>query len=185
MSRLREGTFCFLACVAAVVLANTEAAVISPGRRRKYSRSLNSRATAWKTHSSEYIELAKSLPPRHGRGRSNVWVYPGASSLGSDARRCLQNHPTVKPVAMLVDALLDLTNRSDIAIDPFPGSGSTLTAAEKSGRRCRGVELDPLYVDLIIRRYETVIGLYAILEETGETYAELAKQCLRASANGR
>ena len=71
------------------------------------------------------IELGK-----RGRWRSNVWTYPGASSLGSDARRGLKDHPTVKPTAMLEDALLDLTNRGDIVIDPFLGSGSTLIAAE-------------------------------------------------------
>ena len=99
------------------------------------------------------IELGK-----RGRWRSNVWTYPGASSLGSDARRGLQDHPTVKPTAMLEDALLDLTNRGDIVLDPFLGSGSTLIAADKAGRVCRGVELDPLYVDVIIRRYEAATG---------------------------
>ena len=94
------------------------------------------------------VELGK-----RGRWRSNVWTYPGASSLGSDARRGLKDHPTVKPTAMLEDALLDLSNRSDIVIDPFLGSGSTLIAADKTGRVCRGVELDPLYVDVIVRRY--------------------------------
>ena len=93
------------------------------------------------------VELGK-----RGRWRSNVWTYPGASSLGSDARRGLKDHPTVKPTAMLEDALLDLTNRGDIVIDPFLGSGSTLIAADKTGRVCRGVELDPLYVDVIVRR---------------------------------
>ncbi len=70
------------------------------------------------------VELGKT-----GRWRSNVWTYPGASSLGSDARRRLKDHPTVKPTAMLEDALLDLTNRGDIVVDPFLGSGSTLIAA--------------------------------------------------------
>ena len=90
-----------------------------------------------------------SSSARRGRWRSNVWTYPGASSLGSDARRGLQDHPTVKPTAMLEDALLDLTNRGDIVLDPFLGSGSTLIAADRTGRVCRGVELDPLYVDVI------------------------------------
>jgi len=115
------------------------------------------------------VELGK-----RGRWRSNVWTYPGASSLGSDARRGLQDHPTVKPTAMLEDALLDLTNRGDIVLDPFLGSGSTLIAADKAGRVCRGVELDPLYVDVIIRRYEAVTGDTAVLAETGERFADLA-----------
>ncbi len=115
------------------------------------------------------IELGKRC-----RSRSNVWVYPGASSLGSDARRGLQDHPTVKPTAMLEDALLDLSNRGDIVIDPFLGSGSTLIAAEKSGRVCHGVELDPLYVDVIIRRYEAATGEAAVFLETGEKFHDLS-----------
>jgi DNA modification methylase len=110
---------------------------------------------------------------RRGRWRSNVWTYPGASSLGSDARRGLQDHPTVKPTAMLEDALLDLTNRGEIVIDPFLGSGTTLIAADRTKRVCRGVELDPLYVDVIIRRYNAATGNPAILIETGETFEPL------------
>lgn len=111
---------------------------------------------------------------RKGRWRSNVWTYPGASSLGSDARRGLQDHPTVKPTALLKDALLDLTHRGDIVIDPFLGSGSTLLAADAVGRVCCGVELDPIYLDLVVRRYEVVTGRNVVLEETGETYGSLA-----------
>jgi DNA modification methylase len=110
---------------------------------------------------------------KKGRCRSNVWTYPGAR-LGSKARQGLQHHPTVKPVAMLEDALLDMTERGDIVIDPFLGSGSTLIACENTGRCCRGLELDPLYVEVILRRYEAVTRQAAVLETTGETYAELA-----------
>jgi DNA modification methylase len=114
------------------------------------------------------VELGK-----RGRWRSNVWTYPGASSLGSDARRGLQDHPTVKPTAMLEDALFDLSDRGETVLDPFLGSGSTLIAADKVGRICRGVELDPLYVDVIIRRYEAATGEAAVLMETGETFHDL------------
>lgn len=117
------------------------------------------------------VELGK-----RGRYRSNLWTYPGASSLGSDARRGLQDHPTVKPTAMLEDALLDLTNRGELVLDPFLGSGSTLIAAHNTGRICNGVELDPLYVDLIVRRFEEVTGLAASLLETGETFADLRER---------
>jgi DNA modification methylase len=117
-----------------------------------------------------------------GRWRSNVWTYPGASSLGSDARRGLQDHPTVKPTAMLEDALLDLTNRGDLVIDPFLGSGSTLIAAEATGRVCRGVELDPLYVDVIIRRYEAATGDPGVLVETRETFQALGARKGRETA---
>jgi hypothetical protein len=115
------------------------------------------------------VELGK-----RGRSRSNVWTYPGASSLGSETRRGLEDHPTVKPTAMLEDALLDITNRGDIVIDPFLGSGSTLIATESVGRVCRGVELNPLYVDVIVRRYQAVTGCLPVLVETDETFAALA-----------
>jgi DNA modification methylase len=122
---------------------------------------------------------------RNGRWRSNVWNYPGASSFGSDARRGLEDHPTVKPMAMLVDALHDLTNRGDIVLDPFLGSGSTLMAAESTDRCCRGVELDPLYIDVILRRYENETGESAILEETGETFDELREKRLNTARRRR
>ena len=110
---------------------------------------------------------------KRGRYRSNLWTYPGASSLGSDARRGLQDHPTVKPTKMLEDALLDMTNRGDLVIDPFLGSGSTLIAANNTGRLCCGVELDSLYVDVIIRRFKEITGQDVVLEETGENFAEV------------
>jgi len=77
---------------------------------------------------------------------------------------------------MLQDALIDLTNRDEIVLDPFLGSGSTLIAADKTGRVCRGVELDPLYVDVIIRRYAAAGGTTAILADTGESFEELASR---------
>jgi DNA modification methylase len=121
---------------------------------------------------------------RKGRWRSNLWVYPGASSIGSDSRKGLRDHPTVKPTTLLEDALLDVTARSDIVIDPFLGSGSTLIAAERAGRRCRGVEIDPLYVDVIVRRYQAETGYEAILEATGETFAALAARRRDERAGG-
>jgi len=97
---------------------------------------------------------------RFGRSRSNVWSYPGANSFGraSDEGDLLALHPTVKPVALVADAILDSTRRGDIVLDPFAGSGSTLIAAEKVGRRFRGIELDPCYVDTIIRRWQRWSG---------------------------
>jgi DNA modification methylase len=123
------------------------------------------------------VELGKK-----GRWRSNVWTYPGASSLGSDARRGLKDHPTVKPMAMIEDALLDLTRRGDIVLDPFLGSGSTLIAAERAGRICRGVEIDPLYADVIVRRYEAMTKKAVVLVSTGETFAELAARRMSGAA---
>jgi DNA modification methylase len=106
---------------------------------------------------------------KRGRYRTNVWTYPGASSLSSDARKGLEFHPTVKPSAMLEDALLDVTERGDLVIDPFLGSGSTLIAAHQTGRICYGVELDRHYVDLIVSRYEQLTGQKAVLINPAQT----------------
>jgi DNA modification methylase len=113
---------------------------------------------------------------KRGRYRSNVWTYPGASSLGSDARKGLEDHPTVKPTAMLEDALIDLSHRGEIILEPFGGSGSTLIACQNTGRICRCIELDPLYVDVIIKRFEAVSGENARLEQTGETCSEFTSR---------
>jgi DNA modification methylase len=118
---------------------------------------------------------------KRGRYRSNVWTYPGASSLGSDARKGLEHHPTVKPTAMLEDALIDLSHRNEIILEPFGGSGSTLIACQNTGRICRSIELDPLYVDVIVKRFETATGETARLETSNESFAELAR---RRSAEG-
>ncbi|MDT2021226.1 DNA modification methylase [Methylocella sp. CPCC 101449] len=99
---------------------------------------------------------------KKGRWRSNVWAYAGASSVGSDARKGLIHHPTVKPVQMLAEGLLDFTDAGDVILDPFLGSGSTLMAAQSTKRICLGVEIDPLYVDVIIRRFEATTRRTAI-----------------------
>ncbi len=111
---------------------------------------------------------------RHGRWRSNIWTYAGGSSLGSDARAGLAFHPMVKPRIMLEDALLDVTHRDEIVIDPFVGSGSTLLAAETTGRVCRAIEIDGQYCDVVIRRWQDLTGDEAVLERTGERFAEIA-----------
>ena len=113
---------------------------------------------------------------RFGRWRSNVWPYPGGSSVGSDAQTHSNDHPTVKPRAMLEDALLDVSNRGEIVLDPFVGSGSTLLAAETTGRVCRAIEIDSRYCDLIIARWQALTGDAAVLAETGEVFVELAER---------
>lgn len=99
---------------------------------------------------------------KNGRSRSNLWTYAGASSIGSDARKGLKEHPTVKPLALLKDFMIDVTQPNDWIFDAFLGSGSTLIAAEHMGRRCVGAEIDPLYIDVIIRRWEAETGCKAI-----------------------
>ena len=82
-------------------------------------------------------------------------------------------HPTVKPVGMIADAILDCSNRGDIVLDPFAGSGSTIIAAERSGRMARAMELDPIYVDVCLRRFQRVTGIEPIHQETGLTFDAL------------
>jgi DNA modification methylase len=112
---------------------------------------------------------------RHGRNRTNVWQYAGAN--GFDGRttgegNLLALHPTVKPVQMLADALLDSSARGGIVLDPFLGSGSTLIACERIGRRLRGIELDPAYVDVAIRRWQRHTGASAINAATGKAFGD-------------
>jgi DNA modification methylase len=113
---------------------------------------------------------------RHGRHRSNLWSYPGVNSFGrrGEEGNLLALHPTVKPVALVADAILDCSARGDLVLDPFLGSGTTLMAAERVGRRCCGMELDPLYVDTIIRRWQALTGDTARHAETGETFEDVA-----------
>ena len=108
-----------------------------------------------------------------GRYRTNVWDYPGISSLGAARDEELAMHPTVKPVALIADAIKDCSKRGDIILDVFGGSGSTLIAADQCGRFARLIEIDPLYCDTIIRRFERLTGEQARLAETGGTFANL------------
>lgn len=109
-----------------------------------------------------------------GRYRTNVWDYAGVNSVG-ESRRDLELHPTVKPVALIVDAIEDCSRRKGIVLDMFGGSGSTLIAAERCGRRARLIELDPLYCDTIVRRFETITGKVATLEgSSGESFEDIA-----------
>ena len=93
---------------------------------------------------------------RFGRNRTNLWRYPGANTFArfSGEGNLLALHPTVKPVAMIADAIMDSTARNDIILDAFLGSGTTVIAAERTGRRCYGIELDPLHVDTVVRRWQ-------------------------------
>ncbi|MFD2854990.1 site-specific DNA-methyltransferase [Seohaeicola zhoushanensis] len=107
-----------------------------------------------------------------GRYRTNVWEYRGVNSGGANRREELALHPTVKPVAMIADAIRDCSQRGGIVLDSFGGSGSTLIAAEKTGRRARLIEIDPLYVDRTIRRWQALSKDDAVLVATGESFAE-------------
>jgi DNA modification methylase len=112
----------------------------------------------------------------YGRNRSNVWPYavgPGFGRAGEEGRLAAL-HPTVKPTAMIADAILDVTRRGDIVLDPFLGSGATLMACERIGRRCHGLELDPIYCDVIVRRWQAYAGGTARLATTGESFGAVS-----------
>jgi hypothetical protein len=117
---------------------------------------------------------------RRGRNRTNVWNYPGMSSFGRGRDELLGMHPTVKPVSMIADALRDVTKRGDVVLDTFGGSGSVLMAAQETGRICCCVELDPLYVDVAVRRWQNVTGREAVRLETGEGFNSIAQRLLNA-----
>lgn len=111
------------------------------------------------------VELGK-----HGRNRTNVWDYAGVNSFGSGREADLADHPTVKPTALVADAIMDVSHRGDVVLDAFGGSGATLLAAEKTGRRARLIELDPAYVDVAIRRWQEMTGENAVHAVKGQTF---------------
>ncbi len=122
---------------------------------------------------------------RFGRYRTNVWTYPGIHAMRSgEEGDLLALHPTVKPVKMIADAILDCSARGEIILDPFLGSGTTLLACERVGRLCRAIELDPLYVDTAIRRWQALTGEDAMLLSTGQTFTQ-REQAAAAAASAQ
>jgi DNA modification methylase len=122
---------------------------------------------------------------RHGRSRSNLWSYRGMNSFGGGRDELLASHPTVKPIMLVADAVRDCTGRGDIVLDTFLGSGTTLIAAEETGRICRGCDLDPLYVDVAVRRWQAKTRADAVHEVTAETFDERAVEAgFRAAEAG-
>jgi DNA modification methylase len=122
---------------------------------------------------------------QHGRNRSNVWTYPGVNTFRSDRLKELAVHPTVKPVAMIADAMRDCSRRGDIVLDPFVGSGTTILAAERVGRRAYALDLDPAYVDAAVRRWQAFTRRDAVLEGTGKTFDELADARASSKRGGK
>lgn len=122
---------------------------------------------------------------RFGRNRTNVWNYSGVNTFGKDRGTELAMHPTVKPLALVADAILDCSKRGAIILDAFAGSGTTLIAAEKTGRRGYGVEIDPYYVDTIIRRFDEVYGLKAIHAESKLSFEDLENKRSKEKRHGQ
>jgi DNA modification methylase len=118
---------------------------------------------------------------QHGRYRTNVWDYPGVNTMKSGRAYELAMHPIVKSVLLVADAIKDVSKRKGIVIDPFGGSGTTIIAAEKTGRRARAIELAPKYVDVAVRRWERYTGRSAVLDGTGQTFEDV--EATRAAAN--
>jgi len=117
------------------------------------------------------VELGKN-----GRQRANVWDYAGVNTFRTGRDSELAMHPTAKPVAMFADAIRDVTKRGDVILDPFGGSGTTIIAAERTGRVARVVEIDRHYCDVAILRWEAFTGRQARLDETGETFEEVSER---------
>ena len=111
---------------------------------------------------------------KFGRNRTNIWHYPGVNTLSRQGEEgnLLAMHPTVKPVVLVADALLDCTAPGNLVLDSFLGSGSTVIAAQRTSRICYGIEIDPLYVDTAIRRWQRYTGGEAIHAETGKRFEE-------------
>ena len=110
---------------------------------------------------------------KFGRYRTNVWTYPGVTSFGATRKEDLADHPTIKPTQLIADIILDCTSIGDVVLDPFLGSGTALLAAEQTKRRGLGIELDPKYVDVAIRRLNQIHGLSAVHVKTGLSFEEL------------
>lgn len=140
-----------------------------------FYRSKHELIYVWKNGSGAHVnnfELGQ-----HGRHRSNVWDYAGISTQRAGRLDELAMHPTVKPVALVADAVKDVSAPGDLVLDPFAGSGTVLIAAERTGRKARAIEIDPHYVDVAVRRWQNYTGKSAVLAATGETFERREEQC--------
>ena len=137
-------------------------------------RSQHEHCFVWKKGTAPHVNNVEL--GRHGRNRSNVWTYPGASSGAFRHEPESKQHVTPKPVALIKDAILDVSRRGDIVLDAFAGSATTLVAAQRAKRRGYGLEIDPEYVDLGVRRMERVTRSPARLFGTGQTFDEVAAE---------
>jgi DNA modification methylase len=141
------------------------------GGMGSFYRSKHELVFIFKSGTAPYInrvELGK-----HGRNRCNVWDYAGMNTMREGRLEELAMHPTVKPVALVADAIMDCSRRGDIVLDCFGGSGTTLIAAEQTGRVAYLMEIDPIYVDVTVRRYQKFTGTDAVHAETGLTFQQL------------
>jgi DNA modification methylase len=146
----------------------------SNGGMGSFYRSKHELVFVWKSGTAPHVnnfELGQ-----HGRYRTNVWDYAGVNTMRAGRMEELSLHPTVKPVAMVAEAIKDCSRRKGIILDPFLGSGTTVIAAERTGRRAHGIEIDPSYVDVVIRRWQTFTGKIAKSATTGRSFEETEEE---------
>jgi DNA modification methylase len=139
-----------------------------------FYRSQHELIFVWKSGTAPHLNNFKL--GEYGRSRTNVWKHDGISTMRPGRREQLAWHPTVKPAALVADALKDCSSRNGIVLDPFAGSGTIFIAAEQTGRRARGIEIDPGYVDVAIKRWQSFIGKSALLAGTDQTFKEVEEQ---------
>jgi len=139
-----------------------------------FYRSKHELVFVWKNGSAPHLNTFEL--GQYGRSRSNVWDYPGVNSPKPGRLHELAMHPTVKPVALVADAIKDCSRRNGIVLDPFAGSGTLLIAADRTGRCARAMEIDPRYVDVAVRRWQDYTGKAAVLAATGNTFEEIAEE---------
>lgn len=142
-----------------------------------FYRSAHEEVAVFKKGSAPHINNVQL--GRYGRYRSNVWSYAGANSFRKGRDEDLAAHPTVKPVSLVADAILDASRRGHLVLDPFAGSGTTILAAERTGRRARAIEIAPGYVDVCLTRWQKMTGQEPILSTTGQRFSEVGE--MRAS----
>jgi DNA modification methylase len=145
-----------------------------------FYRSKHELVFVWKSGSAPHINTFEL--GQHGRHRSNVWDYAGVTSIKPNRLDELSMHPTVKPVALVADAIKDCSRRNGLVLDPFAGSGTVLIAAERTGRRARALEIDPHYVDVAVRRWQHYTGKVAVLASSGKTFEDVGDERTSDSA---
>jgi DNA modification methylase len=147
-----------------------------------FYRSKHELVFVWKSGTAPHInnfELGQ-----YGRTRTNVWDYAGVNTMRAGRLEELAMHPTVKPVALVGDAIKDCSRRGGLVLDPFAGSGTVLIAAERTGREARALEIDPAYVDVAVRRWQTYTGKPAVLADHKETFELIAERRAAAPVAG-
>jgi ParB-like chromosome segregation protein Spo0J len=148
----------------------------SNGGMGSFYRSKHELVFVWKSGSAPHINTFEL--GQHGRSRSNVWDYAGVNVPKAGRLSDLAMHPTVKPVALVADAIKDCSRRNGLVLDPFGGSGTVLIAAERTARKARALEIDPHYVDVAVRRWQAYTGKVAVLSASGATFEQVEEERL-------